>query len=178
MTWSWIIKPICFAFFYATVFVKWNSLNLNIHGVFSRKVKFILNQWLFDITIKSCCCRPMSPEVVCPHPLLLGCCSSAAARRWLNCITKWPLIHYEFDDFWKNTLNMQLRSSPNDLASCNVIAHFNYRWLINWGKEWTGWWVLVVQSFTYRSLKPWSEVTFAHNSFKISDFVLTVCVAI
>ena len=97
--------------------------------------------------------------------------SSAAARRWLNCITKWPLIHYEFDDFWKNTLKMQLLSSPNDLASCNVIAHFKSRWLNYWGKEWTGWWVLVVQSFTYRSLKPWSEVTFAHNSFKISDFV-------
>ena len=103
--------------------------------------------------------------------------SSAAARRWLNCITKWPLIHYEFDDFWKNILNMQ-RPNPNDLASCNVIAHFNYRWLINWGKEWTGWWVLVVQSFTYWSLKPWSEVTFAHNSFKITDLVPTVCVAI
>ena len=122
-------NPYALRFYCITVFVIWNALILNIHGVFSRKVEFILNQWLFGITVKSCFHRLLSPEVVCPRSLLLvRCCSSAAARRWLNCITKWPLIHYEFDDFWKNTLKMQLLSSPNDLASCNVIAHFNYRY--------------------------------------------------
>ena len=122
---------------------------------------------------KSCLCRLKSPEVVCPRPLLLKVFSSLTKLYYQ--ITIDPLWIWWFLEkhFECATTFLPQMTLPHVRSLRISIIVLNY-----WGKEWTGWWVLVVQSFTYRSLRPWSEVTFAHNSFKISDFVPTVSVAI